>query len=65
MKTFKKGLKLAFLVLIIALACFGISLIGGVPLPFSRKRDNTVEIKIEMVDIKEDKTDAATVDFYQ
>jgi hypothetical protein len=65
MKVLKKAFKIACLVLLISLACFGISISGGVPAPFSRKRDNTVEIKIELLEQREEKTDASTVDFIQ
>ncbi|NEU10491.1 hypothetical protein GZH53_19350 [Flavihumibacter sp. R14] len=50
MKSFKKLLRLSGLVLLIALACFGIGIIGGTPVPPRNKREDTIEIVVELVE---------------
>lgn len=61
MKSFKKALRLACLVLLICLATIGIS-IAGAPIPFSRRKENDPQIKIELVDLKEEATDLTQID---
>ncbi len=56
MKSFKKTLRLLGLVLLIVLATLGIGFVGGVPIPPSNKRENTIELKTELVEDKEDET---------
>lgn len=62
MKSFKKGLKVAFLVLIICLATIGISIAGGAPVPLSRRKENDPQIKIELVESREEATDSVQID---
>lgn len=62
MKSLKKALKLAFIILLMFLASIGIGLVGGISLPFSGKKENTAEIKIELVESDEDSTDNMRVD---
>jgi hypothetical protein len=57
MKSFQKALKLCFLVLIIALASIGVGIAGGVSVPFSGRKENDPQIKIELVESKDDETD--------
>lgn len=56
MKSFKKTLRLLGLILLIVLASLGIGFVGGVPIPPSKKRENTIELKTELVEDKEDET---------
>ena len=56
MKRFKKILKLLGLVCLIVLASVGIGITGGIPIPSSKKKENNIEIKIELVESTEDKT---------
>ena len=51
MKSFKKLLRLSGLVLLIALACFGIGIIGGTPVPPKNKKEDTIEIVVELSDL--------------
>jgi hypothetical protein len=55
MKSFKKTLKLLGLVLLIVLASFGIGIAGGVPIPSSKRKEDTIEISIELLESNEDK----------
>ena len=56
MERFKNILKLSALVLLIVLASVGIGMAGGVPMPSSNKRKDITDIKVELVEAKEDKT---------
>jgi hypothetical protein len=56
MKRFKKTLRLLGLVLLIVLACLGIGIVGGAPVPRSNKKENTIEINVELQDDDRDKT---------
>ncbi|MEO5911249.1 MAG: hypothetical protein ABIP95_10200 [Pelobium sp.] len=56
MKRFKKTLRLLGLVVLIVLACLGIGIGGGVPVPPSNKKENTIEINVELLDADQDKT---------
>ena len=55
MERFKKFIRISFFILLIFLASLGVGLSGGVPIPFSNKRREEAEIKIEL--IKEDKNE--------
>jgi hypothetical protein len=65
MKSFKKTLRLLGLVLLIVLASFGVGFGGGVPIPPSRKKEDTIEIKVELVESKEDETKLSQFDIKQ
>jgi hypothetical protein len=56
MKSFKKTLRLLGLVLLIVLASLGIGFVGGIPIPPIKKREDTIELKTELVEDKEDET---------
>ncbi|TWJ03560.1 hypothetical protein JN11_01106 [Mucilaginibacter frigoritolerans] len=56
---FKKAIKLVFIVLLIILASVGICFGGGLAIPFSEKREDTNEARIELVDYGEKKTSNA------
>jgi hypothetical protein len=55
MERFNKFVRISFFILLIFLASLGVGLSGGVPIPFSNKRREEAEIKIEL--IKEDKNE--------
>lgn len=57
MKRFKKILRLLGLVVLIILASIGIGFGGGVPIRPSNKKEDTLEIKVELLKSNEDKTE--------
>ena len=59
MERFKRFLRLSGLGVLMLLASIGISIGGGVPIPFSRKHENTPEPQIELF---EDKREEASVE---
>jgi hypothetical protein len=65
MKSFKKILKLLGLTLLIVLASVGIGFGGVIPIPPSNKKDDTIEIKVELVESNEDKTKLGQFDIKQ
>lgn len=65
MKSFKKILRLLGLVLLIVLASVGLGIGGGIPIPPSNKKEDTIEIKVELVESNEDKTKLGQFDFKQ
>ena len=54
MKDFKKTIRLFGLVVLIVLASLGIGICGGIPIPTSNRKEDSVKIKIEVVESKED-----------
>lgn len=58
MKRFKKIRRLIGLVLLITLAMVGIGTGGGIPVPIAGKRENQIEITVELPDAKEKDTNA-------
>ncbi|MBT8234248.1 MAG: hypothetical protein HKO66_04785 [Saprospiraceae bacterium] len=52
MKRVTKFLKWMLFVCLIILACFGVGLSGGVPIPNSSKRSATADVKTEIVERK-------------
>jgi hypothetical protein len=56
MKSFKRILRLSGFVLLIVLASVGVGFAGGVPIPSSNKKEDTIEIAIELVESQEDET---------
>lgn len=65
MKSFKKALKLLGLVLLIVLASVGLGIGGGIPIPPSNRKEDTIEVKVELVDSNEDKIKLGHFDFKQ
>jgi hypothetical protein len=63
MKRLKKILRLAGLVLLISLALCGIGIIGGVPVPPPRKKEDAIELRIELKEDKKKETDAEIFKF--
>ena len=53
MKRFKKAVRYIFLVLFIFLAGMGVGLVGGVPVPLSKRKENDPVFKIELVETKD------------
>lgn len=56
MKSLKKIMRLLGLIILIILATVGIGIGGVAPVPLSSKKENTIEIKVELVESNEDKT---------
>jgi len=54
MKYFKKAWRLFSLVLLVTLAVAGIGLGGGVPIPASSRKENHIEITVELPESKEE-----------
>lgn len=59
MKSFKKVLRLVGLVLLLVLATMGVGLSGGVPVRTAGKRDEMVEISVQLDEAAENPGDAA------
>lgn len=62
MKSFKKALKLSVMVLMIFLSSVGVGIAGGVPVPFFRRKENDPQIRIELVESKDDITSSTQID---
>jgi hypothetical protein len=56
-KNFKKMLRIAGMIMLIALASFGVGLIGGVPIPMNKRRENVIELRIELKESEEHKAE--------
>jgi hypothetical protein len=50
MKRFRKIWRLFGLSILIILACFGIGIAGGAPIPSPRKKEDSIELKVELPD---------------
>lgn len=57
MKKLNRALRIAALALFLFLALIGVSINGGVPVPFSKRKEDAVEYKIELVEVKDDAID--------
>jgi hypothetical protein len=62
-KKFKRALRVAGLAMVIALACLGVGIVGGVPIPEKRRRENIIELRTEIK--KEDEISDETTFFYK
>ena len=58
----KRLLRHFALALLIILAIFGIGLVGGVPLPGLFKREDSSEVKIELVEDKDEDQEVKEID---
>lgn len=56
MKLLKKTVKLLGITMLIVLASIGIGLGGGIPILSSKKKEDLLEIKVELVDTNDDQT---------
>jgi hypothetical protein len=54
MKNFKRIFRLLTLVFFMVLAMVGVGLGGGIPIPSSNRREDTIVIKVELVESEED-----------
>jgi hypothetical protein len=54
-KEFKKILRVISLVMLITMACFGIGLAGGIPVPMNTRKENLIEWRIEQKERDENK----------
>jgi hypothetical protein len=61
MKHFKKYIKLLALVFFMVLMSIGVGLNGGIPVATNRKRERDHEIKIELVEEKDDDENQGTI----
>lgn len=50
-------LRIAGMIMLIALASFGVGLIGGVPIPMNKRRENVIELRIELKESEEHKAE--------
>jgi hypothetical protein len=57
LKKFKRILRVAGMVMLMALAAFGIGLIGGAPIPMNKRRENIIELRIELKESPENKSE--------
>lgn len=55
MRSLKKAIRLLWLVFLIVLASVGIGLGGAVPIPRATKKEDIIELNIELVESEEDK----------
>jgi hypothetical protein len=62
-KNLKRMLRLISLAMIIALACTGLGIVGGVPIPEKRRRENIIELRTELKN--EDQVKDETTFFYK
>lgn len=60
MKKFQKTIRLFSLILLVILASVGIGIGGAVPVNTNKKRENLIEIKTELVETKESKSELKT-----
>jgi hypothetical protein len=65
MKRFKRILKLGGLMLLIILASLGFGIGGGVPVPAIKRKEELNPIKVEMLEIKKDKSESNLVDLFK
>ena len=47
MKKLRRLLRLSGIVMLVALACFGIGIFGAVPIPPKKRKEDTIEFRIE------------------
>jgi hypothetical protein len=57
LKKLKKILRIAGMVMLMALAGFGVGLIGGAPIPMNKRRENVIELRIELKESEENKAE--------
>jgi hypothetical protein len=56
-KKFNKILRIAGIIMLMMLASFGVGLMGGVPIPMNKKRENLIELRVELKESEENKTE--------
>ncbi len=56
-KNFKKILRIAGMVMLMVLASFGVGLVGGVPVPMNKRRENIIELRAEQKERDENKAE--------
>lgn len=57
MKKLQKTLRLFSLIILVILASVGIGIGGAIPVTTNKKRENSIEIKTELVETKESKSE--------
>lgn len=63
MKRIKKIARLLGWILLISLAICGVGIAGGVPIPPSNKRENEIEMQIELYESEENEADLVEFNF--
>ena len=58
MKRFKKITRQFLFICLIILACVGVGISGGVPIPFSRNKRDSEKDKIELIENQEEESDS-------
>ncbi len=56
-KKFTKVLRIAGMIMLMALASFGVGIIGGVPIPVNKRRENVIELRTEIKEADENKSE--------
>ena len=56
-KKFTKVLRVAGMIMLIVLASFGVGIIGCVPIPANNRRENVIELRIELKETDENKSE--------
>jgi len=60
MKKAMRVFKVFIYIFLISLACLGVGLSGGVPIPFNRLKRDPNKDKTELLEIKDDNSDSKT-----
>jgi hypothetical protein len=56
-KKIKKIMRITGMIMLMALASFGVGLVGGVPIPMNKRRENVIELRIELKESEENKAE--------
>jgi len=64
MKSFKKTVRLLGFIILMVLASAGVGLMGGIPMPTVKRREQTIEIKVELTESNEEE-ESETTNVYQ
>ncbi|MES2836682.1 MAG: hypothetical protein V4667_04095 [Bacteroidota bacterium] len=60
MKKFQKKFRLFSLILLVIVASVGIGIAGAIPISTNKKRENLIEIKTELLDTTQKKSEQKT-----
>ena len=50
-------MRIAGMVMLMMLASVGVGLVGGVPIPMTKRRENVIELRIELKESEENKAE--------
>ena len=45
------------MIMLMVLASFGVGLVGGVPIPMTKRRENVIELRVELKESEENKAE--------